>query len=240
MAFDAAPFQFLGAALAIGFGAIGSAVGEGYTAAEAAKGISRQPRMQGELLRTMLVAQAVAESSGIFALVVAVVMTFKEFDNNTIEQAAALLGSGLAMGVSAIGSGIGCGLAGSSGCKGAARQPGAANKITVTMLLGQALSTSPSIFGFVIALILIFSSFSGSGLIVAAGLLGAGISMGAGGIGPGYGIGIAGQHACDAVAGRTKYSAAINRTLLMGGAVSESTSIYAFIVSVSLIYFAGG
>ena len=141
----------------MGFGAIGSAVGEGYTASEAARGMSRQPRVQGELLRTMLVAQAVAESSGIFALVIAVSMVFSKFETMTIEQGAALIGSGLAVGVAAIGSGIGCGLAGGRGCAGSARQPGAANKITVTMLLGQALSTSPSIFGFVIALILMIA-----------------------------------------------------------------------------------
>ena len=235
------PATFLGAGFAMGFGAIGAAIGEGYTAAQASSGMSRQPRVQGELLRTMLVAQAVAESSGIFALVVAVSLVFSKYDEavlGSIEQAMAVVGAGLAVGLAAIGAGIGAGLSGGQGCAGIARQPGVSNKITVTMLLGGALTTSPSIFGFVIALILMIGSYPGASIVAAAGLLGAGIAMGAGGIGPGLGIGVAGMYACDATACQSRYSAAVNRTLLIGAAVSESTSIYAFIVAVSLIYFA--
>ena len=234
------PSTFLGAGLAMGFGAIGAAIGEGYTAGQAAAGMARQPRMQGELLRTMLVAQAVAESSGIFALVIAVALVFSSPATaltGSIEQSMAVVGAGLAVGVAAIGSGIGTGLSGGRGCAGIARQPRVANKVTVTMLLGGALSTSPSIFGFVIALMLMIGTSEGSSIIAASALLGAGISMGAGGIGPGLGIGIAGMYACDATAGNSRYSAAVNRTLLIGAAVSESTSIYAFIVAISLIYF---
>jgi len=237
---DVTPAALLGAGLAMGFGAIGSAVGEGFTASEAARGMSRQPRMQGELLRTMLVAQAIAESSGIFSLVVAASLVFSRYDVSSFEAAMAVIGAGLAVGVAAIGCGTGCGLAGGRGCAGVARQPGAARKITVTMLLSQALSESPAIFGFVIALILIISSHTGDSFVKGVALLGAGISMGAGGIGPGFGIGVAGMFACGAIAARSRFSTEINRTLLIGAAVSESTSIYAFIVAISLIYFSAG
>ena len=50
------------AGLCIGFGAIGAALGEGYTAGLANEGLSRRPEKSGEILKNMLVGQAVAES----------------------------------------------------------------------------------------------------------------------------------------------------------------------------------
>jgi F-type H+-transporting ATPase subunit c len=66
----------LGAGLAMGFGAIGPGVGEGITAAKACEPIGRNPREAGLLTRTMLVGQAVAESTGIYSLVVALLLIF--------------------------------------------------------------------------------------------------------------------------------------------------------------------
>ena len=66
----------LGAGLSMGFGAIGPGVGEGITAAKACEAIGRNPREAGLLTRTMLVGQAVAESTGIYSLVVALLLIF--------------------------------------------------------------------------------------------------------------------------------------------------------------------
>ena len=66
----------LGAGLAMGFGAIGPGVGEGITAAKACEAIGRNPREAGLLTRTMLVGQAVAESTGIYSLVIALLLIF--------------------------------------------------------------------------------------------------------------------------------------------------------------------
>jgi F-type H+-transporting ATPase subunit c len=53
-----------------------SGAGEGITAAHALDGMARQPEMQGALLRTMLLGQAVAESTGIYSLLIAIVLLF--------------------------------------------------------------------------------------------------------------------------------------------------------------------
>ena len=63
----------------MGFGAIGAAIGEGYTAAQANEAISEKPDSSGDLIKTMLVGQAVAESASIFALVVAILLIFSDF-----------------------------------------------------------------------------------------------------------------------------------------------------------------
>lgn len=49
----------------------GIAIGEGYTAAQADTAVSRNPQLSGEVFKTMLVGQAVAESTGIYAMVIA-------------------------------------------------------------------------------------------------------------------------------------------------------------------------
>ncbi len=69
----------LGAGLAMGFGAIGPGIGEGYAAGRACEGISRRPDQAALLTRTMLIGQAVSESTGIYSLVIALILIFTNF-----------------------------------------------------------------------------------------------------------------------------------------------------------------
>ncbi len=66
----------LGAGIAMGLGAIGPGVGEGFAAGKACEAIGKKPEEAGLLTRTMLVGQAVAESTGIYSLVVALLLLF--------------------------------------------------------------------------------------------------------------------------------------------------------------------
>lgn len=79
-----------------------------------------------------------------------------EITGTEIIRAAALLGAGLAMGLGAIGPGIGEGFAAGKACEGIARAPEHANLLTRTMLVGQAVSESTGIYALVVALLLIF------------------------------------------------------------------------------------
>ncbi|MDR2771428.1 MAG: ATP synthase F0 subunit C [Clostridiales Family XIII bacterium] len=56
--------------------AIGIGLGQGFTAGKAVEGVARQPEAKTDILTTMLVGQAVAETTGIFALIVAMVLLF--------------------------------------------------------------------------------------------------------------------------------------------------------------------
>ena len=64
----------------------------------------------------------------------------------------------------------------------------------------------------------------------------AGICVGAGAIGPGFGAGLAAGGACDGVGRNPRAGSDITRTMLVGGAVSQSTSIYSFVVAFILIF----
>jgi F-type H+-transporting ATPase subunit c len=67
---------FIGAGLSMGLGAIGPGVGEGMVAAKACEAIGKNPKEAGLLTRTMLVGQAVSESTGIYSLVIALLLLF--------------------------------------------------------------------------------------------------------------------------------------------------------------------
>ncbi len=68
--------KFLGAGICMGIGAIGPGIGEGYAAGRACEGISRRPEEASLLTRTMLVGQAVSETTGIYSLVIAIILIF--------------------------------------------------------------------------------------------------------------------------------------------------------------------
>ncbi len=68
--------SYLGAGLAMGLGAIGPGLGEGMVGAKACEAIGKNPGEAGLLTRTMLVGQAVSESTGIYSLVIALLLLF--------------------------------------------------------------------------------------------------------------------------------------------------------------------
>lgn len=70
--------------------------------------------------------------------------------------AMAVLGCCLAIAIAAFGTGIGQGLGLSRACEGVARNPGAAGKITTTLIIGLAMIESLCIYALVVVLIVLF------------------------------------------------------------------------------------
>ena len=66
----------LAAGLCMGVGAIGPALGEGGAVAKACEAIGRQPESKGEVTSTMIMGCAIAETTGIYALVIAILLIF--------------------------------------------------------------------------------------------------------------------------------------------------------------------
>ena len=65
----------IGAGLAMIAG-LGPGIGQGFAAGKAAEAVGRQPEAKGEITSTMLFGCAVAESTGIYSLVIAIVLLF--------------------------------------------------------------------------------------------------------------------------------------------------------------------
>lgn len=228
---------YIGSGLAIGFGAIGAAIGEGYTASQANDAISQNPEISGEIIKTMLVGQAIAESASIFALVVAIILLFTQFTAASFVTVCALLGAGLSMGLGAVGSGIGSGLPGGAACIAKMRKPELSSRITTNMLIGSAVCQTPSIFALVIAIMLLFIKMPSDNMLKATALLGAGLCMGLGAIGSGIGSGYSGKEACLGMARQPEASGQLTTTMLIGSAVCQTPAIFAIVVSLMLIFF---
>lgn len=65
----------IGAGLAMIAG-IGPGIGQGYAAGKGTEAVGRQPEAQSDIVRTMLLGAAVAESTGIYGLVIALLLLF--------------------------------------------------------------------------------------------------------------------------------------------------------------------
>ena len=66
----------LGAGLCMGLGAIGPAIGEGNAVGKALEAMARQPEMAGNLRTNMILGCAITETTGIYSLVVALLLLF--------------------------------------------------------------------------------------------------------------------------------------------------------------------
>ncbi|MDX9702090.1 MAG: ATP synthase F0 subunit C [Candidatus Auribacterota bacterium] len=151
--------------------------------------------------------------------------------DESVMKMATFFAAALSMGIGAIGSAYGLGYASSKACEAIARQPQESGKIIKMMLIGQAASGTPSIFSLLISFLLLFGPAPKQGLVQVFAILGAGICMGAGAVGPGIGAGFANAEACDGVARMPDSETTLLRVMLMGQAVSQSTSIYALVIA---------
>ena len=66
----------LGAGLCMGIGAIGPGVGEGIAVSKALEAMARQPEMAGTLRTNMILGCASTETTGIYSLVIALLLMF--------------------------------------------------------------------------------------------------------------------------------------------------------------------
>jgi len=72
----ASGMSYLGAGIAVIAG-FGPGIGQGFASGKAAEAVGRQPEAQGKILVTTLVTQAVAETTGLYALLVAILLIGK-------------------------------------------------------------------------------------------------------------------------------------------------------------------
>ncbi len=227
-------FSVLGAGIAMGVGSIGSAIGEGMIAMSAVEALGRQPKASPKILRIMIIAQAVTETAAIFALVISLLLLFQS-GVDSLFKGVTFLAAGIAIGFGTVGAGLGAGLPGSSAMKGIGKQPKNSDVLTIHMIIGQAVTQTSTIFALTVSLMLIMSEPSTS-VVKMAACLGAGFAMGFGAVGPGIGDGLVAKFANLGVARDPKNMGLLTRTMIIGQAITETTDIYAMVVSLILIF----
>lgn len=150
----------IGAGLAMIAG-IGPGVGQGYAAGKGAEAVGINPKSGKQTTMVMLLGAAVAETSGILALVVALILLYGNpiigIKGSTIILAASAIGAGFSM-IAGIGPGIGQGYAAGKGTEAVGRRPKLQPAIVRTMFLGQAVAQTTGIYALIIALVLMFAN----------------------------------------------------------------------------------
>lgn len=164
MSFDKTALVLGGSAIGAGLcmiAGIGPGVGQGYAAGMAAEAVGKNPKHTSDITMVMLLGDAVAETSGIFALVVALILLYSNplvgAEGHPLILVAAAIGAGFAM-HSGIGPGIGQGYAAGEGCKAVGNRPKHQVLIMRVMLLGQAVAQSTGIYGLIVAVVLLFAN----------------------------------------------------------------------------------
>ena len=66
----------IGAALCMGLGAIGPALGEGNAVGKALEGMARQPEAASKLRTILILGCAITETTGIYSLVISLLLLF--------------------------------------------------------------------------------------------------------------------------------------------------------------------
>jgi len=67
---------FIGAAIAMGIGTIGPALGQGFIGMKSCENIGKYPENADKIRTTMILALAITETSAIYALIVALLLIF--------------------------------------------------------------------------------------------------------------------------------------------------------------------
>ncbi|UMZ75110.1 ATP synthase F0 subunit C [Natranaerofaba carboxydovora] len=162
--FDPRELILAASALGAGFAMIaglGPGIGQGFAAGKGAEAVGRHRERGRQVTVVMLLGSAVAETSGIFSLVVALVLLFANplltMEGAGLVLAASTLGAGISM-ITGIGPGIGQGFAAGKGAETTGDHPERQGTIVRTMLLGQAVGQTTGIYALVIALVLLFAN----------------------------------------------------------------------------------
>lgn len=140
---------------------IGPGVGQGYAAGKGAEAVARNPKNTKQTTMVMLLGAAVAETSGILALVIALIMLFGNpllsTEGSVIILIASAIGAGFSM-IAGIGPGIGQGYAAGKSTEAVGKRPKLQSMIIRTMFLGQAVAQTTGIYALIISIVLLYAN----------------------------------------------------------------------------------
>jgi len=164
MTFDRRALILAASAIGAGFAmiaGIGPGVGQGYAAGKGAEAVGNNPKSAKQVTMVMLLGSAVAETSGILSLVIALIMLYGNplvnLPGASIVLAASAIGAGLSM-IAGIGPGIGQGYAAGKSTEMTGKRPRHQSVIVRTMFLGQAIAQTTGIYAMIVALVLMFAN----------------------------------------------------------------------------------
>lgn len=150
--------QLLAAGLSISLGSIGPSIGLSLFAQAACTAIGINRKTYGKIMTFTFVCEGLIETPVIFSLLIALLILNVNVVSSTPEiMGIAFIASALCMGLSTIGTGISAGKVGSTACKQIGNAPETYSIISKVGLLALTMIDTFAIYGFIIAIILIYA-----------------------------------------------------------------------------------
>ncbi len=149
--------------VAMGLGSVGPGFGSGYAGGYACMALSRMPKKNNEIIGNMLIGQALAQASTIFALVVSLLLLYAIPQtahleiNEQLLRAFSFIGAGLCIGFGTFGPGTAIGFVAGKASDMMGRYPRERANIMRTMFVGAAVTESTAIYSLVISFLLMYA-----------------------------------------------------------------------------------
>lgn len=191
--------HYAGIALGVALSSGGVAIGQGLAGGGGLDAMSRQRLGHGPVQRALLLCLVLIESGGIFALITGIM--FMLVDPATITWAMALgtMGANLCIGIAACSVGWALGKVAQGATEALSRQPLHHTKIISLMIMTQIFLEAPSVFAFIIALLIRARVSLSLSLMEGWQMLFVGLLVGLGTIGPAAGQALFSRETCRAV-----------------------------------------
>ncbi len=227
--------QYGAIALTAGLALVGAALSQGAIGKMFLHTSNIQPMAHGQLNRAALLAMVFAETAAILSATIIVIVLFAAPKPATMATGIALFGIVGACGLSSFTVSMVSALPARRALEAIAHQPFFAPRIMNLMLLTMSIIQTPAIFGFLVALIIVFSLSSTLSIADGWRLCAAGLSIGLGAIGPAIGQGIFSRQACQAVGINRNVYRRILSFALLSQTIIETPIIFSFLVALLIL-----
>jgi len=227
----------IGIGFALCFSGLVIGIASGFPAQEAIFALARQPLMAPKILGFTIITQALVQTPIIAGFVVALLIKNFALTADTLPEALRLIAAGLCVGIGGIGPSIGLARFAQQASRALGLCKEAYERILSFSLVSQTLIETPLIFALVISLIIFFviPPLDDTQLLTGIGTLAAALAAGLGTLGTGISSGAVAGAVCEKLA-TDETAKALPRTSMFAQALIETTTIYAILVSLTILF----
>ncbi len=226
-------------ALAVGATALGVGIGQGLTGATALEAINQQPESNTDISRAAMLGMAFLETAAVIGLFIAVILILSSKPKPiTLYSDLASIGIIMSICITGFVLGIACAQPAREALLAIARQPFENKKILTFMILAQALTQTAVIASLVVAIFIRNQAVLANNINDSLRLIASGLSIGLGSIGPAIGLAEFTKTACSVLGTHPKSYRKMLSFTLISQALIETPIIFAFVISISLLFVA--
>lgn len=197
--------------------------------------VARQPFLTNKIMNIMLLTMSLLQTPIVFGFIISRFIGVQAPTTTSIFESIKFISSGLCIGIGSIGPLIGLAIFSKAACQSLGINREIYNKIVTFTFISEALIETPIIFALVTSLLLITST--PQNLLYSIILFTAGLSTAIGNFMPGISSGRTAAEGCFQIAKNANAYSLISRTSILAQGLIDSITIYAWIISLVLIFF---